>query len=103
MLTVQETEARSRCKSITVVGRRWFQRTYGNTYHTADIYVDGVLVHTLPVQYGYGSQYSYNAVEWLKANGYLPSDLTTFPRYYCEERGIAWVDTVTDVRRERDL
>jgi hypothetical protein len=109
MLTEQEALVRCRCKSITVVGRRWFQRSYGNTYHTADIYVDGVLLHTLPVQYGYGNQYLYNAALWLRQNGYLPEIEYTEGRpmeplwRYCQRKGIALVDTYTDVQRRRDL
>jgi len=39
--------------SIVIVGRKWFQRSAGNTYNTADIIVDGELVHTLKRGYGY--------------------------------------------------
>ncbi len=35
-------------QSITILGRRWFQKSYGNTYFTAQILVDGKKVHDLP-------------------------------------------------------
>lgn len=28
-------------KTLEVIGKRWFQRSYGNTYHTATIIVNG--------------------------------------------------------------
>lgn len=28
-------------QSITIIGRRWFQRTYGNTYFSAYALIDG--------------------------------------------------------------
>jgi len=34
-------------KSITVIGRRWFERINGNTYHSAEIIIDGTFVHKI--------------------------------------------------------
>lgn len=96
-------------KSIQVSGRRWFQKTYGNTYCTASIYVDGAKVHTLPRQYGYGDYYLQAAGEWLDANGYTP-DREKYhsggsePLWrYCNDRGIAFLYSATDVQRQKDL
>ena len=33
-------------KTLHIEGRCWFQRTYGNTYHTVAIWVDGVHIAT---------------------------------------------------------
>jgi hypothetical protein len=41
-------------KSLHIEGRRWFQRTAGNTYHTVRIFIDGECVHTSDRTYGYG-------------------------------------------------
>lgn len=95
-------------KSIQITGRRWFQRTYGNTYCTASIYVDGVKVHTTPREYGYGDYYLQAASEWLDANGYTDrvkhSNGGSEPlRIYCERHGIAFLYSVTDVQRQKDL
>jgi hypothetical protein len=97
-------------QSIQVSGRRWFQRTYGNTYCTASIYVNGVKVHTLPRQYGYGDYYLQAAGEWLDANGYTPdrekhaSTGGMEPLWrYCNDRGISFLYSVSDVSRQKDL
>jgi hypothetical protein len=37
-------------KQIHIEGRRWFQRTYGNTYHTARVWVENKLAYTSPPQ-----------------------------------------------------
>jgi hypothetical protein len=93
----------SNVASITVFGRRWFQRTYGNTYHTADIYINGNLLHTTPETYGYGQQYVYTAFAWLRDSGILPDWDRQAPFHYCEERGITLNYEVEDVPRRRDL
>lgn len=90
--------------SLTIIGRRWFQKTCGNTYHTVEIHIDGELVHKVGRSYGYGQQYSQSAVNWLQENDYLPGLLQYEPLWsYCERNGIKLVDTVTDVTRKRDL
>ena len=55
--------------NLHIEGRRWFQRTYGNTYHSVRIFKDGEQVAYLPFQYGYGEQFLQTAWEWLGANG----------------------------------
>jgi hypothetical protein len=56
--------------SLHIEGRRWFQSTYGNTYHTVRIFQDGALVASLPYQYGYGEQFLQTAWDWLGTNGH---------------------------------
>jgi hypothetical protein len=74
--------------SVTITGRRWFQRSCGNTYHTACIlFGQGVRAH-LPKEYGYGERWQQTAREWLKDNGF------TCP---------VEVGSVYDVARESDL
>ena len=96
-------------KSITIIGRRWFQKTNGNTYHSAEIVVNGEQVHKIDYAYGYDQKYSYNAKLWLTEHGYLPGihEKPGTPGEslwrYCERLGITLVDTVSDVRRKRDL
>lgn len=91
--------------NIMVVGRRWFEKTNGNTYHTAEIYINGNCVHKIDFTYGYGDQYMWNAWTWLKANGYVKgkgSDRSS-PRIWCEENNIKWNCSVSDVKRKKDL
>lgn len=99
----------SKPRSITVIGRRWFDKVNGNTYHTAEILVDGALAHRLERTYGYGDQYLWNAQQWLEANGHLPglehyaNGMREGITQYCRREGIALHFTVTDVTRKRDL
>jgi hypothetical protein len=91
-------------QSVKIVGRRWFQRTYGNTYHTADIYVNDKLVHTTPMQYGYGDQYMQTGWAWLENNGYIPKDSAGDPPWrVAEKMGFDLSYYANDVRRRRDL
>lgn len=66
--------------AFSIKGVRWFQKSYGNTYHkfyisalVGGVWVDlGESIHT---EYGYGEQYLVSAGEWLIKHGYL--DCTT--------------------------
>ena len=57
--------------NITLIGRRWFQKTYGNTYHTVTVLIDGKEVHQSPKTYGYGDQYAQTGLDWLQENGHI--------------------------------
>lgn len=58
--------------NIHIDGRRWFQKTYGNTYHSVRIFKDGQLIAHVPYEYGYGEQFLQTALDWLRANGHIP-------------------------------
>lgn len=96
-------------ESIMVVGKRWFSRGPGNTYHSANIYVDGKQVHRIDFAYGYGDQDVWNAAKWLEQNGYMPGrenydngGAEAIWRY-CEKNGIQFSYEVSDVQRKKDL
>ena len=95
--------------SITVIGRRWFQRSYGNTYHTVRVMVDGVTVWTSEKQYGYGDQYVQTAEEWLYANVLPAPEKYDNGSYsaalwaHCADLGVTFEYWAEDVARERDL
>lgn len=98
-------------KTLTILGRRWFQKTYGNTYHTADIFIDGALVHTLSVSYGYGEMYLQNAFEWLEKTGHInpprprskTHNIPQAPFRWAQEHGVTFTHSVVDVSRRKDL
>jgi hypothetical protein len=96
-------------KSIRLLGKRWFQRTHGNTYHTVEIWIDNELIHKTERAYGYGSQYNQTAQDWLHDNGHLPGlEVYNFggkePLHcYCRRKNIAFVDQVIDVDRKKLL
>lgn len=62
-------------KNITILARRWFDKTYGNTYHSVKVYVDGKLIGTQPFAYGYGEGYLQSAVELLVKAGIYERDV----------------------------
>lgn len=90
-------------RSIMIVGRRWFQRSYGNTYNTAEIWVNGVYVTKTPKQYGYGDHYRTCAGEWLVAHGYIKQENVNLTWSDAEKMGITLNAGVSDVAREKDL
>lgn len=97
-------------QSLVIIGRRWFDRVNGNTYHTSEVIVDGACVHKTDRHYGYGEQYLQTALDWLEKNGYLPgiehheNGSTEALWHYCRERmGIAFTYSVSDVKRKKDL
>lgn len=90
--------------SITIIGRRWFDRVNGNTYHSVQCLINGKPVAYYPFNYGYGDQYIYTGANKLQELGYLPdfTSSTVFWRY-CEERGIVLHTEVSDVSQKKDL
>lgn len=59
-------------QALHIEGRRWFQRTFGNTYHSVRIWINGEQVVCLPFQYGYGEQFLQTALDWLREQGKIP-------------------------------
>lgn len=91
-------------KNIQVIGRRWFQKSFGNTYHSVQVFVDGELIGYMPFAYGYGDQYMQSAYGVLKENGYL-SDMRNDEMLwrYCQDKGITLTYSASDVNRKKDL
>lgn len=56
-------------ENITIIGRRWFQRSYGNTYFSVEIFNNNELIAKVPYEYGYGDQYRQAAFEILREMG----------------------------------
>lgn len=90
-------------KTLEIRGRRWFARGAGNTYHTAQIVIDGKAVHKTPRSYGYGEQYVQSAVEWLVANGHLSPIWQKRPLWQLRDYGVRYEASAEDVPRQRDL
>ena len=81
-------------KVTHIAGRRWFQRTNGNTYHTTTLFYDDGTSQTSDRRYGYGDQFLQTAFEMMG----LPYGGSLVLR---EELGITW--SVSDVSLQRDL
>jgi hypothetical protein len=61
-------------RSLFIEGREWFDKINGNSYFSARIWVDGGQIAILPFQYGYGSQFEYEAQKKLLELGYIPQE-----------------------------
>ena len=90
-------------KSLKVIGKRWFQKSYGNTYHSVSIIVDDVEVSYIPFRYGYESSYEQTAAKWLQDNGYIPASFSGTLWSYFDEINIPFFSIAYDVSRKKDL
>lgn len=88
-------------ETLVIRGRRWFQKLYGNTYHTVIIVVNGHILKS-SIQYGYGNQYLVTAVDLLRENGYdIPENTMEALRML---KDLSENDyEVVDVKRKKDL
>lgn len=91
-------------KVLQIAGRRWFQKSYGNTYFTSAISIDGEYVHTIQQEYGYGQMYEQAAKDWLIETEHLPEFLIDHSlSIYCRENDIILISQAVDVQRQKDL
>ena len=100
--------------AINVLGRRWFCKSAGNTYNTAEVtvyFADGSADHfKVPFGYGYENHYAQRAEDELERRGYMP-DREHYPnggtqpawQYFRDDRGINYTYQAVDVARKRDL
>lgn len=88
--------------NIEIHGKRWFQKTYGNTYHTAEIFIDGKYIITTPIKYGNGDQYLQTGYRWLQFMGYVGANIRLFTDSPISS-AIRATSSVIDVPRKRDL
>ncbi len=58
-------------RSIFIDVREWRDKTYGNTYYSAVVSVDGEWVFTTGMNYGYGEQSVYEVAKTLRELGYI--------------------------------
>ena len=87
-------------KSLHISARRWFQKTYGNTYHSVTVYINGERLHA-PFRYGYGEHFFQTAQELLGKARY---DVKTarLESYHLREV-LKGTYSVADVQRKKDL
>lgn len=95
-VTTMKNKDYKKVNTLQIITRRWFQKTYGNTYHAVKVYVnDEILIKDFC--YGYGNQYLQTAIELLKEAGY---NINTFSDLRSIE---GFAENVTDVTRKKDL
>ena len=96
-------------KSVSIIGRRWFNRGPGNTYHSVKAVVDGEVKAAVDFAYGYGDQYLETGWTALEKAGAVPvrprNERGNTPAVWawCEEQGIALHYEAADVSRRKDL
>jgi hypothetical protein len=109
--------------AVEIEGRRWFQRSYGNTYHVAIVLLScrqGDRAVTISrkseITYGYGSQYECTARELLRSidpesPAFEPilrrtdygSTSWALWQWFRDELALPYSSDVIDVRRQKDL
>jgi len=84
-----------------VIGKRWFDKTYGNTYHTVKIrdVTTGETIIETPMQYGYGDHYRQTAYFELVKMGLVKEEDYNNHALNRER----FIYEVVDVQRKRDL
>jgi len=87
--------------SVHVEVREWRDKTYGSTYQSARVSANGKWVFSLGLQYGYGDQIIYNAVQELAKRGLVVNEEHRAPSYSLREQGIAlYVSKSSVLKRE---
>ena len=96
---------------LTIIGRRWFEKANGNTYHSVELYQDNKLLARVPFAYGYGDQYKQTALDQAVKLGLYPDTEAKHGGSECyrqfvfskESGGDGNFFSVTDVGRKKDL
>jgi len=61
-------------KSLFIEGRLWSDKTYGNTYFSNRVWVDGKIAFQMGMEYGYEEQYAHRAIQELHSRGYFEGE-----------------------------
>lgn len=80
--------SKRKISSLFVEAREYFDKTGGNSYFSARIYIDGELRGYLPFQYGYGSQFETEARRYLDLSGYDIEGDDMAPLWQLRNQGI---------------
>lgn len=78
---------------LHIVAKRWFQKSYGNTYHSVTVYQDNEEIARVPFAYGYDDQWIETAGKAAGRNFLTRRDL--------REAGVTF--QVEDVKRRGEL
>lgn len=85
-------------ENMKITAKRWFNRTYGNTYHTVKVFVNDEVLES-EITYGYGNHYLQTAADILRGNGYeIPVDNGEAYSVMCK-----YAHSAQDVKRKKDL
>jgi len=93
-------------KTLTVIAKEWFDKANGNSYFSARIFVDNDTENAiiLPFQYGYGSQYEWEAHQELVKRGLLPEESEkSVLSVACRDKDINLICTKHENCKKRDV
>ncbi len=90
---------------VLIIGRRWFDRVNGNTYHTAEVVVNDKVIGKSRMSYGYEEQYIQTGKEILLDHFELPEGMKeSSPLWQLREYGVEFRKRVTDgLKRDLEL
>ena len=90
-------------KTIEIEARRWFQKSYGNTFHSVMVCVNDKILEN-GFQYGYGDQFFQTAGELLLNAGYeIPDNNPYWLNSLTLRETLHGTYSVMDVDRKKDL
>lgn len=96
-------------KSITIIGKRWFDKVNGNTYFSAVGLIDGIQKVLITYNYGYGNQFESEVFEMLEKHNFI-KDVEHYSNgnsetlwNYCNRKKINKAVYCIDVARKKDL
>lgn len=88
-------------RSVFIEGREWFDKTYGNSYWSSQVQINGKVVMTLGgLHYGYGDFYQHATLQELIKRGLLAEGLDS--AYALRQAGIDYYTTKA-TGKKRDL
>jgi hypothetical protein len=97
---------KAKIRTIDVNCKEWFDRVNGNSYFAGVVIINYDMPtekrFNMPFQYGYGSQYEYEAFKTLQKAGLIPKDANACPsRYYREVlRAIYRADIIQNCKQK---
>lgn len=90
---------KKKIESLKIYGKRWFQKSCGNTYHSVTIIVNGIELY-VGCSYGYGNHYLQTTLEALQDEYDIPTEYGEFLKFLHDNN---FTYSVTDVNRKKDL
>ncbi len=90
---------------LELLGRKWFERTNGNTYFSAIALHNGEEVARIDFEYGYGDQWLYAITLAIKTDAFKARENCQPWQYIdqLENQGIAVFSHCEQVKRKKDL
>jgi hypothetical protein len=82
-------------ESLFIEGRLWFDKTYGNTYFSNRVWINGNVAFEMPMEYGYEEMYVHRAIQELHSRGYFVGEKIPSVWEIRDEMGIHFYKSAT--------